>query len=170
MFRFLLIAWCVIFCALAGNTQRKYRKAKARSYAKSPATVSHFPLKISKNDRYLTDQLDKPFLLNADAGWLLFQKLRIEDARFYLAKRKAKYFNAVFVQLLPPEPNEHNAYGEVPFIKQGDFSTPNEKYFRHVEDVLLAANRLGMAVAIVPAWLGCCRTNRSEERRVGKEC
>jgi len=159
MFRFLLIALCCIFCASGGIAQKKRRKAKTRSHPQGQITVSYFPLKISKNGRYLTDQLDKPFLMNADAGWLLFQKLRIEEARFYLAKRKAKYFNTVFLQLLPPEPNERNAYGEAPFLKQGDFGTPNEKYFQYVENVLLAANRLGMAVALVPAWLGCCRTN-----------
>ena len=76
MFRFLLIALCIIFCVSAGNAQKKRRKAKARSRPQVQITVSHFPLKISKNGRYLTDQLDKPFLLNADAGWLLFQKDR----------------------------------------------------------------------------------------------
>jgi len=97
--------------------------------------------------------------MNADAGWTLFQKLRIEDARIYISNRYTKGFNTLFLQLLPPEPNQVNAYGETPFIPRDDFSAPNDKYFQYVEEIIKYAARHQMAVALVPAWLGCCRNN-----------
>ncbi|TAF95703.1 MAG: DUF4038 domain-containing protein [Cytophagia bacterium] len=159
MLRLLLTFLACLMCFSGTFAQKKRRKTAARTPRQAQVIFADFPLKVSKNNAYLTDQANRPFLMNADAGWLLLQKLTIEEARYYLNNRKAKYFNTVFLQLLPTEPDQKNAYGEVPFLKQGDFSTPNEKYFNYVEEVLKAANRLGMAVALVPAWLGCCRTN-----------
>ena len=156
------IAFLVLLCCSFGTfAQKKKQKTKSRVRRVQAAVPvrSRFPLQISKNGRHFVDQFDSPFLMNADAGWMLFQKLRLEEARLYLANRKAKYFNTIFLQLLPAEPNDRNAYGEAPFLKQGDFLTPNEKYFKYVDDLIREANHLGMVVALNPAWLGCCRQN-----------
>jgi Protein of unknown function (DUF4038)/Putative collagen-binding domain of a collagenase len=160
MLRYLLTFLLALTCILGAMAQKKRLKKKSRSQAQTVRVLtSNFPLKLSKNNRYFTDQANRPFLLNADAGWMLFQKLRIEEARHYLNSRKAKHFNTIFLQLLPAEPTQTNAYGEVPFLQEGNFLSPNEKYFKYVEDVIVAANRLGLVVALVPAWLGCCGTN-----------
>ena len=122
MLKFLPIAFLALFCSFGTFAQKKSRKTKPRPRGQQvvAAVRSRFPLQISKNGRHFVDQFDNPFLMNADAGWMLFQKLRIEEARVYLANRKAKYFNTIFLQLLPAEPNDRNAYGEAPFLKQGD--------------------------------------------------
>ncbi|AYQ32443.1 DUF4038 domain-containing protein [Runella sp. SP2] len=157
----LLLATTTLFA------QKKKRKSSSRK-KKAPVTVVSqgiFPLKVSKNGRYLTDKHGRPFLLNADAGWNLLSKLKIEEAKVYLSARNAQQFNTVFVQLLPTEPDEANAYGQFPFASKGDFSNPNEKYFQYVEEVVRYAAHLQIVVALAPAWLGCCKTNWDEVQR-----
>ena len=113
-----------------------------------------FPLKISKNKKYLTDQRGLPFLMNADTGWLLLQKLSTDDIKIYFSKRKSQTFNTVLIQLLPPLPTGQNFYGQPPFSIPNDFSTPNEVYFNHVAAVLAEAQKFDILVAINPVWLG----------------
>jgi hypothetical protein len=161
-------SWLLVFCCcliLFPSIAQKKRGSAAKRKKKSTTTVSTsggtgiFPLKISKNGRYFLDRYNRPFLMNADAAWTLFHKLRKEDATDYLASRRVKQFNTVFLQLLPPEPDQTNAYGEAPFYSKDDFTAPNEPYFQYVEQIVQQAARYQMVVALVPAWLGCCRTN-----------
>ncbi len=130
-------------------------KAIVASYSRS--TV--FPLKLSKNSRYLATQHDEPFLLNADTGWWLFNKLQFGQARQYIDNRHAQLFNTIFLQVLPPEPDLRNAYNSAPFATQSDFSAPNEAYFKYVEDIVRYASGQQMVVGLAPAWLGCCGSN-----------
>ena len=48
----------------------------------------------------------------------------------------------------------NNAYGEGPFLTPGDFATPNEAYFAHVEYIVAQAKSRGMLVMITPAYMG----------------
>ncbi len=165
MLRFskLLLLLCLLSMTVVQARPRpKKKKVVRRSLQAVVASFNRagfFPLKLSKSGRYLVSQYNESFLLNADASWALLQKLRIEEARAYISERQSKLFNTLFIQLLPAEPDEKNAYGEVPFLRQGDFSMPNEKYFAHVENVLKYALSRQMLVGMNPAWLGCCRTN-----------
>ncbi len=120
---------------------------------------AQFPIKISKNRKHLVDSRGQPFLMNADSGWLLLQKLGIDEVQEYFVKRKRQAFNTIFIQLLPPEPGETNFYEQAPFHKPDDFSLPNENYFDHVAAVLAEAQKQNLLVAINPAWLGCCGGN-----------
>ncbi len=124
-----------------------------------------FPLKLSKNSRYLVTQHNEPFLLNADAGWLLFHKLRFEQARQYIDNRHSKFFNAVFLQVLPPEPNLKNAYQSAPFNTNGDFSDPKEAYFKYIEDLVRYANNQQMIVGLAPTWLDFDGSNWAEVQK-----
>jgi hypothetical protein len=135
------------------------RKPDLKTVADSYKRGTVFPLKLSKNNRYLITQHNEPFLLNADAGWLLFHKLQFNQARQYIDNRHEHFFNTVFLQILPPEPDQKNAYNSTPFATQGDFSTPNDTYFKYVEDIVRYANSRQMMVGLVPAWLGCCGSN-----------
>ncbi|MFN4144578.1 MAG: DUF4038 domain-containing protein [Runella sp.] len=157
--RALVVAFLLISPLYAQKKKSNYRKKKVNAATASLPIESIFPLKISKNGRYLTDRLGRPFLLNADAGWTILHKLKIEEARAYLSARHAQQFNTIFVQLLPPEPDQTNAYGVFPFEVKNDFSTPNERYFKYVEEIVREAAKRQMLVALVPAWLGCCGTN-----------
>jgi Protein of unknown function (DUF4038)/Putative collagen-binding domain of a collagenase len=161
-----LVAVLLCCCVTMAWAQRKKSKKKnnRRPVAQQAVEVvpSFFPLKTSINNRYFKDSYGRAFFMNADAGWTLFEKLTLADAKFYLQNRKSKRFNTIFVQLLPTEPQQTNAYGEGAFVTANDFGTPNEKYFEYVEQIIKEALNLRMAVAIAPAWLGCCGANWSE--------
>jgi hypothetical protein len=116
-----------------------------------------YPLKVSANKRYLVDQNDVPFLLQGDAPWSLIVGLTRQEAEQYLSNRCQKGFNTVMVNLIehkycrnPPK----NAYGEEPFTKPGDFSTPNEKYFTHADWVIGKAAENGIQILLDPVFLG----------------
>jgi hypothetical protein len=46
-----------------------------------------------------------------------------------------------------------NAYGELPFDESENIVNPNEAYWRHVDFVIGAAQRRGLAVAMAPLWI-----------------
>jgi len=114
--------------------------------------VAAAELKVSENHRCLLRD-GKPFFYLCDTAWDLFLRLTREDADFYLKNRKEKGFNVVMAILIGemPHQDELNAYGEPPLIDK-DPAHPNEKYFRHVDDIVKKANAMGLVVAIAPAW------------------
>ena len=125
--------------------------------AAKPSARTSFPLTTVPGKRYLVDAAGKPFLINGDAAWSLMVQVKNEGVDRYLADRRRKGFNTILVNLL-----EHkwaaaapdNAYGEAPFRRAGDFSTPNERYFRHVDAVLRKARSRGILVLLVPMYAG----------------
>ena len=114
-----------------------------------------FPLKVSENGRYFTDQANKPFLYHADTGWQIFARLMLPEAREYLTLRKQHGFNTIQAHL-SMNPDSTNRAGQKALIDY-DFSKPNESYFAHVERVVQIADSLGMLLSIAPFWIGCCR-------------
>ena len=116
-----------------------------------------YPLKISNNRRFLTDQNGAPFLLQGDAAWSLLAQTTKEDAELYLQDRAKKGFNSILVNLIehwfatdPPK----NAYGEEPFKVPGNFSSPNENYFEYVDWVIEKAAQFDIQVMLAPIYLG----------------
>src|SRR6476646_415790 len=59
-----------------------------------------FPLKPSKNRRYLVDQRNTPFLVVGDSPQAMIGNLSVPDAASFIADRKAAGFNALWVNLL----------------------------------------------------------------------
>ena len=121
------------------------------------AAATLFPLKVDSNGRLLVDQRGAPFLLQGDAAWGLIAAATAEQAEQYLENRRRKGFNAVMVRLLehkfaanPPR----NTDGQRPFTTAGDFSTPSEAYFAHVDWVIRRAAEKGILVLLAPAYLG----------------
>src|SRR5688572_33124068 len=88
------------------------------------AQVYKFPLKISTNNRYLTDQKGKPFFYNGDTGWKLFLKLNKAEVIEYLTDRKQKKFT-VIQTMLTGFAGEKNIFGNKPFTDSSNFSTVN---------------------------------------------
>jgi hypothetical protein len=116
-----------------------------------------FPLKVSPNHRYLVDARGEPFLMQGDSPWSLIVGASKEETERYLADRQAKGFNTLVINLVehkfcrrPPT----NIDGDGPFLVQGDFSTPNEKYFAHADWVIKRAAEHGMEVLLFPLYLG----------------
>ena len=116
-----------------------------------------FPVSIPAGKRYLEDAAGRPFLIHGDTAWSLIAQLTLEDAEKYLQDRRARGFNTILVNLL-----EHmfstkapaNIYGEPPFLRAGDFGTPNKAYFAHADRVLRLAAENAILVLLAPAYVG----------------
>jgi hypothetical protein len=114
-----------------------------------------FPLKISANRRYLTDQNDTPFLLHGDTAWSLISALSVGEVERYLQNRAEKGFNALIINLVEHHFNGPlNWQGEHPFTDPLDVSTPNERYFEYADWVLQKTAEYGMVVLLAPLYLG----------------
>jgi uncharacterized protein DUF4038/collagenase-like protein with putative collagen-binding domain len=116
-----------------------------------------FPLRVAADGASLTGDDGKPFLLHAEAAWSLIAQLDSGGAMQYLADRHKRGVTAVLVNLI-----EHlfadnapaNAAGDAPFTTAGDFSTHNEAYFAHADQVIDLAASQGIAVLLTPSYLG----------------
>jgi hypothetical protein len=132
--------------------------APAAAPAPAPGiTDAVFPLHVAASKRYLIDAAGTPFLMQGDSPWSLMVQLTREQVDQYLDDRRARGFNTLLTSLIehyfadnPPR----NAYGDAPFLTPGDFGTPNERYFAHVDWVLQRAKAKGFLVLLVPAYLG----------------
>lgn len=123
--------------------------------AQAPAPA--YPLKLSASGTYLVDQNNRPFFINGDAAWSLMSQLSETDATTYLENRRAKGYNVILAELI-----EHkfaanapaDLSGDPPFLTPGNFSTPNEAYFAHIDRVLNIAASKGQVVMLAPLYLG----------------
>ena len=114
-----------------------------------------FPLRISSDQRYFEDQSGKTFFYSADTAWKLFLKLDLEEAQHYLEDRKRNGFTVVQTMLTGFDGNTDIA-GRRPFSDSNDFSTVNDEYMEHVQEVIQIAESLNLVIAIAPLWAGCC--------------
>lgn len=115
-----------------------------------------FPLKVSENKRFISDQTGKPFLYVSDAAWQLFMGLPLSEVKEYLTLRKKQGFSVIHVQLtFQPVPDAENIEGQLPF-ENYDFAKPNERYFQHIDKIIALADSMNMVMAIVPLWYSCC--------------
>jgi hypothetical protein len=118
-----------------------------------------FPLKVSTDGRHLADQNNTPFLMVGECAWTILSEVSDPDVDTYLNDRQAKGINTILVMMeVHAYPGFDHApadyYGHQPFTKAGDFSTPNDAYFAHVDSVLNKAADRGILVLLAPAYLG----------------
>jgi hypothetical protein len=114
-----------------------------------------YPLKVSGNQRYLTDQNAVPFMVIGDSAWNLIVNLSESDAAVYFANRKADGFNTVLLCLLVgPDAFGRSDFstfdGIIPFTTPGDISTPNPAYFQRVDEMIHLAASYGLCVFLNP--------------------
>lgn len=123
----------------------------------APSGDFTFPLNLAPGKRFLEDKTGRPFFMHGDTAWSLIAELTRDEADLYLSDRRARGFNAILVNLI-----EHrfatnapaNAYSDRPFLVDGDYSTPNEAYFKHADWVLRRACELGFLVLLTPSYAG----------------
>ncbi|WP_324673615.1 glycoside hydrolase family 140 protein [Hymenobacter sp. GOD-10R] len=119
-------------------------------------------LKVSANGRYLTTESGKPFFWLGDTGWLLFNKLKREEAETYLEDRRKKGFNVIQVMVLHQVPAV-NVYGDSalvradiarPLTTQGNTATDPAQYdfWDHVDYIVDLAAKKGLYMGMVPVW------------------
>jgi hypothetical protein len=115
------------------------------------------PLAIRSGERYLVDAAGRPFLIHGDSAWSLVGELTRDEAEYYLEDRRHRGFNTLLVNLIEHRFSSRapaNAYGQRPFLIDGDFSTPNDDYFAHAEWIIRRAQEKGLIVLLAPAYLG----------------
>src|SRR5438105_868693 len=66
----------------------------------SSAMATHYPVKVSENRRYLTDQQGTPLFWLGTTQWELFRGYTVEDARTILESARDKGFAFVQVMLM----------------------------------------------------------------------
>ena len=124
--------------------------------ARAPPSIQ---LKVGPTGRYLVDQRGRPFLIVGDSPQSMIVNLSLQDAKTYIADRKALGFNALWVNLLCDTYTagrpDGSTYDHIqPFLKPNDLSTPNPRYFARVDAMVRLANQYGMVVFLDPIETG----------------
>jgi hypothetical protein len=116
-----------------------------------------FPLRVSADGGSLVANDGSPFFMHGEAAWSLIVQVTTAGAMQYLSDRRTRGVNTIMVSLIehfysdnPPA----NTAGVKPFAVDGDFSTPNEAYFAHADQVIDLAASQGIAVLLFPSYLG----------------
>ncbi|MFV8341288.1 glycoside hydrolase family 140 protein [Flavobacterium sp. XS2P39] len=162
------ISFLLLFAACNG-----YKKTAGNTTSKGGFELPK--LKISKNQHYFVTQDEKPFFWLGDTGWLLFSKLKREEAAQYLEDRKQKGFNVIQVMVIHSV-DAVNAYGDKaledqklskPVVTPGNDIKDATQYdfWDHVDYVVKLAEEKGLYIAMVPVW----GTNVSEGKVTKEE-
>ncbi len=110
-------------------------------------------LKVSADGRRLVTASDRPFLYLADTAWTLPQRLKWDDARYYMQRRRQQGFTALQIVALDPERDvEMRDPAGDPALLDGDLDRPNEAYFGYLDRLLDLAESLGFYVLLLPVW------------------
>jgi hypothetical protein len=165
MRRKLLPAAAIALAMVAGSVAAP---ASGNTAGSNTQVAPSYPLRVSANHRYLVDSNGVPFLVVGDSPQTLTVNMSMEDAAGYLANRKRYGINSLWINILcnwPKICRENGAAvdGVVPFLTEGDLSTPNPQYFSRVDDIIRLAGSNGMVVFLDPietsGWLSILRTN-----------
>jgi hypothetical protein len=119
-------------------------------------------IKVSPNKRYFTVKNNQPFFWLGDTGWLLFSKLKRDEAEKYLETRRQQGFNVIQVMVIH-DIKEVNAYGDSalvssnlakPKVTAGNSSenTVEYDYWDHIDWIVDRAAAKGIYMALVPVW------------------
>jgi len=117
-----------------------------------------FPIKISGDGRYFTDNRGAPFFWLGDTAWPLFAEYTPDNAKRYLLNRAELGYTVIQGVLAwgggtgfethSPGPN---ALGQVPWL-DGNPSTPNDTYFQNVDALVEFAGQNGLILGMLPIW------------------
>jgi hypothetical protein len=141
-----------------------------------------FPLKASANSRYLVDQKDKPFPIMGRTAWFMISQ-SVADYKYFLDNTLAKGYNSIEMSMISHDPRgshpPFNGDNDLPFLKQlngspwngslvykdieteaPDLTTPNEKYWKYLDEFLLYCESKGILVFAFPAYVGYVGTDQ----------
>lgn len=147
-----------------GNRFVRTIAALLASWAMPAAATDYvYPLKVSANGRYLVDQTDRPWRIQADAGWYMTTEATEADVDAYLATRKAQGFNSFYLMVIvsqggpPHAPNNRN--GDMPFATPGVFATvegnaSSVRYWQWIDLIVAKAAAQNMVVMFSYTYLG----------------
>jgi hypothetical protein len=135
-----------------------------------------FPLRVSDDKRYLIDQANKPFPILGRTAWFIISQSE-EGYKKFIENTVAHGHNAIEFAVITHWPTGNhapfNGEKELPFLKtlngshwdgklkynsvnkeSPNFTTPNEKYWRYVDNFLTYCERKGVLVFMFPAYVG----------------
>lgn len=152
----------VIACSAAGCAEPSNEAVATTETGSGPQAGQY--LRVSSDRRWLEYGDGSMFSVNGEAAWSIMQELTGTEATVYLEDRAAKGVNLIIANLIEHKytantPASANAYGETPFTGtlaggEEDFTTPNETYWSHVDWIINEADRLGIVVMALPAYVG----------------
>ena len=137
-----------------------------QSGSSAPTDSPVYPLKVSANGRYLVDQNDRPWRVQADAAWVMSSVATPEEVDQYLDTRSAQGYNSFYLMAMvhplgygtaPNAPNDAN--GDPPFAVPGDFSTAaaspaSARYWDWIDWIIDRAAARNMVVMLAYTYLG----------------
>lgn len=135
-----------------------------------------FPLRISDDKRYLVDQQKKPFPILGRTAWFIISQPE-KGYQQFIENTLSLGYNAIEFAVITHWPTGNhapfNGEGEMPFLKRlngsdwdgklvynslsveaPDFTTPNEKYWRFVDNFLAYCEEKEILVFMFPAYVG----------------
>jgi hypothetical protein len=104
------------------------------------------------------------FFWMGDTAWYLPTKLKKNEVVRYLDDRKAKGFNVIQMVSIRVWNNggfSANAEGKWPF--KGDYNSPLEPYWQHMDFILNEAEKRGIYIALLPTWNGSLKSEADAE-------
>jgi hypothetical protein len=127
-----------------------------------------WPLRVSRNRRYLIDGRQRPFLIVGDSPQALIGNLSQAQADSFFADRERAGFDAMWINLLCDQytgcRSDGTTYdGIAPFTQPGNLATPNPSYFARAAAMIGLAAKHHLAVFLDPietgGWLEVLRSN-----------
>ncbi len=111
-----------------------------------------FATSVSASGRYLLDQFDQPYLMQADSSWCLANQLTPAQADTFFANRAAQGFNTVLITWSCGSyegwPSDGASFdGSKPFVN-GDFAQPSSTYWSRFDQYVSLARAHGITIAI----------------------
>src|SRR5262249_39431431 len=103
-----------------------------------------YPLKLSSDGRYLTDQNNQPYFVVGEDAWALTYLLSNADVDVYLADRSARGFNSAWVVAADYYATT-NYYGDPPFDGP-DFTNENTNYWNQLDYIIQRAAAYGITL------------------------
>jgi hypothetical protein len=110
-------------------------------------------LRVSGDGHYLTKN-GSPFFWLGDTGWSIVNLYSLEEIEYYFDRRAKQGFNVInmmFVFNGGPglKTRVENDRQELPFLNMNP-ATPNDAYFRRVDDIVRLAQKKGLILYIMP--------------------
>ena len=154
---------CLISLALAHSSLARLRFSDEGAGAaqgvglSATATGAGQFMVLSPDKTHLINSITKkPVFITGEAAWSVIAQPSDADAEIYLADRAARGFNAIIVNLIEHQYTDHapaDRHGDAPFSGPV-FSTPNEAYFAHADQVISRASAHGITVFLFPVYVG----------------
>ncbi len=124
--------------------------AAPRPSVPSVAGAPAWPLTVSSNKRYLTDNSGRAFFMVADTGWNMFGGISVQAAKQYMDIRKSQGYNTIMASLLFHHYTEDTTRGKA--FDNDNIASPNSSWWQGVDEEVRYAQSKGITLLVNPFW------------------